>query len=55
MLEFWGNAEYLFIAIAPRSTLTRSGKGPIYGLNSGWSVLFYIFKLRSYAELNCLK
>ena len=31
-----GNAEYPFIAIAPRSSLARSGstwKGPIYGLN----------------------
>ena len=25
MLELWGNAEYPFIAIAPRSTLSRSG------------------------------
>ena len=25
MLELWGNAEYLFIAIAPWSTLARSG------------------------------
>ena len=25
MLELWGNAEYPFIAIAPRSTLPRSG------------------------------
>ena len=25
MLELWRNAEYPFIAIAPRSTLPRSG------------------------------
>ena len=41
-----GNAEYLFIAIVPRSTLARSGStwwGPIYGSNR--TVL--------YAKLNC--
>ena len=39
-----GNAEHPFIAIAPRSTLARSGStwfGPIYGLNRT--------KLRTYA------
>ena len=45
-----GNAEHLLIAIAPRSTLARSGStwlGPIYGSNRT--------KLRTYAKLNYLK
>ena len=44
-----GNAEHLFIAIAPRSTLAQNGsiwKGPIYGLNRT--------KLRTCAKLNYL-
>ena len=58
ILWWWGsstagaleNAEYPVIAIAPRSTLARSGstwKGPIYGSNRT--------KLCTYAKLNCLK
>ena len=50
MLVFWGNVEYPFITIAPRSTLARTGstgKGPIYGFNSS--------KLYTQAKLNCLK
>ena len=34
MLEFWGNVEYPFIALAPRSTLDLSGytwRGPMNG------------------------
>ena len=45
-----GNAEYPFIAIAPRSIRAWSGStwlGPIYALNRT--------KLRTYAKLNCLK
>ena len=45
-----GNAEDLFIAIVPGSTLARSGStclGSIYGSNR--------FKLCIYAKLNCLK
>ena len=45
-----GNAVHVFIAIAPRSILARSGstwKSPIYRLNRT--------KLRTYAELNGLK
>ena len=41
------NAEHLFIAIAPLSTLAHSGStllGPIHGSNTT--------KLRSYAKLN---
>ena len=37
-----GNAEYPFIAIAPRSTLAQSGStwwGPFYGLNRTNSIL----------------
>ena len=36
MQELWEKAENPFVAIAPRSTLARSGStwwGPIYGLN----------------------
>ena len=50
MLEVWGNAEYVFIAIDPRSILARSGSiwlGPLYGLNKT--------KPCTYAKLNCLK
>ena len=48
--ELLGNAEYLFIAITPRSTLARSDNtwyGPIYRSNKT--------KLWTYAKLNCLK
>ena len=48
--ELPGNEEYLFIAIAPRSTLAWSGStwyGPIYGSNRT--------KLCNHVKLNCLK
>ena len=50
MLEFWGKAEYPFIAIAPRSTLADNGstwESPIYGLDKT--------TLCTYVKLNCLK
>ena len=50
MTENFGNAEYPFIAIAPRSTQAPSGSpwlGPIYGSNRT--------KPYSYAKLNYLK
>ena len=50
MLELWRNAEYLFIAIIPRSTLAQSAStwlSPIFELNRT--------KQCAYAKLNCLK
>ena len=49
-LNSLANVEYPFIAIAPRSTLARSGNtwlDPIYGLNKT--------KRCTYANLSCLK
>ena len=50
MLEIWGEAQYPFIAITPRSTLARSGntwEGFIYGPKKT--------KLCTYAKLDCVK
>ena len=42
MLELFGNVEYPFIAIAPRSTLTWSGIVPDCVLSMGQIELFEI-------------
>ena len=60
--QCWSFAEYPFIAIAPRSTLARSGStwrvlsmGQIELNHAYFTILIFVFKLRIYAKLNCLK
>ena len=50
MLELSENAEYTFIAIAPRSTL-----GWIELNRDSFTILICAFKLHIYAKLNCLE
>ena len=60
MLELWGMQS---TSLMPSLTgplwpgVVAPDKGPIYGLNrtKRWLEFFFAFKLRIYAELNCLK
>ena len=62
MLELWGMQSTFLLPPLPGSLwpgVVATDKGPIYGLNRtirwfGFTVFMH-FKLRIYAELNCLK
>ncbi len=62
MLELWGMRSPPSLPSLPDpfwSGVVAPDKGPIYGLNRTkpcfLTLLFFVFKLRIYAKLNCLK